>query len=265
MSNSWTPAGMGKALELPPECGCCDPCTFPRFCPSITSLCVSLSGFGNVSLGGGTANPNGDYLLEFRDPNVGGTGADCGGFWVNDSPTRATGLTLSDGTTLSMVLNFSTQFRLFPGGPRLYLFTVQFGFPGNWTILTLRANAGTINCSGFTATLNTFNSFSPASTSYTVTGTESVTASLPPCAGGGSAGPLSAPSESRSSTAQRVTLCTQLGQRLEHLAGCTGFRCRHECNSFDPAVISHLSNVMTATPSIDCQDCPGYSPATRHV
>jgi hypothetical protein len=241
----WVADGIGLELAIPTECGdCCDPCVFTRFCPLLDTLCISLSGFNNV----GGNNFNGDYVLT-RDRS----GNDCGIFRL----TAATAGSL----TFDVGADFSWQNPSIP--TQRYINLVITGQPPLLFTINLRIAVGTLgspttafNCSSLgTYTLTTL-VFS--SGGYSVTTTEQAVISTPPCAGA-SAGPLSAPAW-RTSTSQRLTLCTSLGQRLEHLPGCTGFRCKHECNSFDPEAIAHLSNVMTATPSIDCQECPGYIP-----
>lgn len=48
--------------------------------------------------------------------------------------------------------------------------------------------------------------------------------------------------------------------RVEHLAGCSGFRCRHRCTSPDPGVRAALGGSDVVLPADECQDCPGYVP-----
>ena len=49
-------------------------------------------------------------------------------------------------------------------------------------------------------------------------------------------------------------------ERVEHLAGCSGFRCRHHCTSPDPGVRAALGDSDIVLPADECQTCPGYRP-----
>ncbi len=48
--------------------------------------------------------------------------------------------------------------------------------------------------------------------------------------------------------------------RVEFLAGCSGFRCRHRCTSPDPGVRAALGESDIVLPADECQTCPGFTP-----
>lgn len=49
-------------------------------------------------------------------------------------------------------------------------------------------------------------------------------------------------------------------ERVEHRAGCSGFRCRHRCTSPDPGVRAALGESDIVLPADECQTCPGFTP-----
>lgn len=251
MTTSWTPDGIAATLAIPESCNCCDPCSpWGNFCPSISDLCVDLQGLGLIAPG---HDINGVYSVPRVVP---GFGPSCGRVFQGGF-TSAGGLNFSITVTTGQGAPGTT---VPPGTARIMSVLIQWnGTASSLAFGPIAIPGNVYNCTSFGSFVNNYNSHSPLP-AYAVSGTETATVSTPPCPGSASAGPLSAPAW-RTLAPQRLTFCTSLGQRLEHLPGCiSGFGCKHECNSFDPNVIAHLGGIMTATPSVDCQDCPGYSP-----